>query len=98
VAPVTGLANSASGAGYWLQGVDGRTFAFGDAAWAGDVATVGLCTVPRVVRLVPGLTGRGYWQQTADGRVYPFGDVSDWSDVVEQSVRTSGMLDLAPAQ
>jgi hypothetical protein len=28
--------------------------------------------------------------------VWPFGDVLDWGDVVDQAVRTSGMLDLAP--
>ena len=34
--PVSGMAATASGKGYWLVGTDNRVYAFGDAHFFGD--------------------------------------------------------------
>jgi len=37
-APVTGIAVTNSGAGYWLSGADGGVFAYGNAPFLGSMA------------------------------------------------------------
>lgn len=39
-APITGIAATPTGKGYWLVGADGGVFAFGDAAFLGNVEYV----------------------------------------------------------
>ena len=40
-APVTGMASTDDGAGYWMVGADGGAFAFGDAPFWGPPADLG---------------------------------------------------------
>jgi hypothetical protein len=39
-APIVGIASTPSGKGYWLVAADGGVFAFGDAAYLGNVEYV----------------------------------------------------------
>ena len=74
-APVTGLASSPTGRGYWLVAADGGMFCFGDAGFHGSVPQA---LPPRrrleaqVTSMVP--QGRGYLLVAADGGIFTFGE------------------------
>ena len=60
--------------GYWLVASDGGVFAFGDATYAGSMAShplnqpvVGMASTP---------DGKGYWLVASDGGVFAFGDAT----------------------
>jgi outer membrane protein assembly factor BamB len=60
-----------SHSGYWVAGVDGNIFPFGDAPGCGSLVGV------RLVRPIVGMAGRatpGYWLVASDGGVFAFGD------------------------
>ena len=56
--------------GYWMLGVDGRVYAFGDAAFIGDAPVAG----NPAVDLEDTPSGSGYWVTDAAGHVFAFGD------------------------
>ena len=62
------------GKGYWLAGLDGGVFAFGDAAFYGSMGAHGL-TQP-IVCMASDPDGNGYWLVAADGGVFAFGDAA----------------------
>ncbi|HET7489801.1 MAG TPA: PQQ-dependent sugar dehydrogenase [Acidimicrobiales bacterium] len=70
--PVTGMAATPSGRGYWMVAADGGVFAFGDAPFLGSAGSLRL-TAP-VVGMAATPSGRGYWLAAADGGVFAFGD------------------------
>ncbi len=65
-----GIAATTTGNGYWLAAADGGVFAFGDARFAGSLASVAL-RAP-VVGIARDPDGRGYWLAAADGGVFAF--------------------------
>ena len=71
-APLTGMATTADGQGYWLAGADGGVFSFGDAAFYGSEGGSGLRTP--FVGIAPTPSGHGYWIANIFGSVYNFGD------------------------
>jgi hypothetical protein len=71
-APLTGIAATPSGNGYWLTGTDGGVFAFGDAKFFGSTGAVPLVAPVDAIAATP--TGRGYWLAARDGGVFAFGD------------------------
>jgi hypothetical protein len=66
------MAATPSGHGYWLLGVDGGVFTFGDAAFYGHPDASALHSP--VVDIAPSSSGHGYWLASADGGVYTYGD------------------------
>ena len=72
--PVTGMAATPDGKGYWLVGADGGVFAFGDALYYGSMATTAL-NGP-IVAITPTPDGKGYWLAALDGGVFAFGDAA----------------------
>jgi hypothetical protein len=70
-APVTAVAATPSGRGYWLVAGDGGVFAFGDATHAGGLAGTDL--VHPVRAIVPERAGSGYRLVDAAGEVFSFG-------------------------
>ncbi len=70
-APVTAIANSANGAGYWLLGADGAVYSY-NAPFYGSAK--GFPMVHPAVGMTATPTGHGYWIVTDDGTVFPFGD------------------------
>lgn len=56
--------------GYWMVGVDGRVYGFGDAASMGDAPLGG----HPAVDLEDTTTGNGYWVTDSAGHVFAFGD------------------------
>ncbi|MGQ0520767.1 MAG: 3D domain-containing protein [Actinomycetota bacterium] len=68
--PVTGMARTGTGKGYWLAASDGGVYAHGDAAFAG--AATGLTR--SVVDMAGLSSGKGYVLASSEGGVYAFGD------------------------
>ncbi len=63
--------------GYWMLGVDGKVYAFGDAAQAmfGDAAGQ-IPAGAKAVHIEPTPTAKGYWINDDRGGVYAFGDAA----------------------
>jgi hypothetical protein len=63
--------------GYWMLGVDGKVYAFGDAAQAmfGDAAGQ-IPAGAKAVHIEPTPTAKGYWINDDRGGVYFFGDAA----------------------
>ncbi len=68
----SGIASTPDGGGYWLVGIDGGVFAYGDAAFYGSMGT------HQVIAPVDGIArtadGHGYWLVSYDGGVFAYGD------------------------
>lgn len=68
--PISGMARTTGGGGYWLVSREGRVFAFGDAELFGSLTgepaspVIGIAATP---------AGDGYWLATADGSIFTFG-------------------------
>ena len=60
--------------GYWMVGLDGAVFAFGDVSDLGEI------TATDVTDIEPSSTGKGYWIVTHSGNVSEFGDAKNYGD------------------
>ena len=69
-----GIAATPDGHGYWLVGMDGGVFAYGDAAFYGSMG--GRPLNAPVGGIAPTADGRGYWLVSWDGGVFAFGDAT----------------------
>jgi hypothetical protein len=65
-----GIARTATGNGYWIVASDGGVFSFGDAAFYGSAANLG---INNVVGIAARPQGDGYWLVGSDGGVFTFG-------------------------
>jgi hypothetical protein len=65
-------AGAAATTGYWLVGIDGGIFNFGQAGFYGSTGAIPL-NQP-IVGMAPSPTGRGYWMVASDGGIFAFGD------------------------
>ncbi len=70
--PVTAMAATPDGKGYWLASADGGVFTYGDAGYLGSAGSFPL-TAP-VVALAGTPDGKGYWLGALDGGIFAFGD------------------------
>ncbi len=70
--PVTGMASTPTGDGYWLVNSNGAVTGHGDAEGYGSMAGHQL-NAP-VEHIVATPDGKGYWLVAADGGVFAFGD------------------------
>jgi hypothetical protein len=61
------------GKGYWMAGIDGGVFSFGDAQYYGSLPGIGI-SVSDVVAIASTPDGKGYWLVGADGGLFTFGD------------------------
>jgi CHAP domain len=69
--PVTGMAATSDGEGYWLVASDGGIFSFGDARFFGS--TGGRPLNDPVVAMVASPHDGGYLMVSTDGEIFPFG-------------------------
>ncbi|HET9058619.1 MAG TPA: CHAP domain-containing protein [Acidimicrobiales bacterium] len=83
-APVTSMAATPDGMGYWLAGADGGVLSYGDARDFGGAGSSHL-RAP-VVAIASSADGEGYWLVDADGGVHPFGDARYFGSPVPGSV------------
>jgi hypothetical protein len=70
--PITGMAATPDGGGYWNVATDGGLFAFGNAGFHGSMGgqplnkpVVGMASTPN---------GQGYWEVASDGGLFAFGN------------------------
>ena len=70
--PVTGMASTPTGRGYWLAADDGGVFSFGDAHFWGS--TGGFHINRPVIGITATPNGRGYWLAASDGGIFTFGE------------------------
>jgi hypothetical protein len=71
-APITGIAATPDGGGYWLLGSDGGVFTYGDARFWGSTGNLRLAAP--VVSMAPTPDNHGYWLVARDGGIFSFGD------------------------
>ena len=71
-APISAMAATPDGRGYWLVGSDGGVFAFGDAHYFGSAANQNIGTW--VTGIAPTKDGLGYWLIAATAGVLSYGD------------------------
>src|SRR5665213_1533028 len=67
------MAATPSGQGYWLVGLDGGVFSFGDAQFFGSLPSLHI-VLHNIVGIAPTPDGHGYWLAGADGGIFAFGD------------------------
>ena len=58
--------------GYWLAGVDGGMFTYGDAPFHGSAGAINLNRP--IVGIAPTPAGSGYWMVATDGGIFSYGD------------------------
>jgi hypothetical protein len=78
--PVSAMAATPDGKGYWLAGQDGGVFAFGDAPFEGSLPGMGV-QVDDIVGMAATSDGLGYWLVGQDGGVFAFGDAGFYGSV-----------------
>jgi hypothetical protein len=67
-------ATAASTSGYWLAGVDGGVFSYGEAPFYGSAGAAPLNSP--IVGFVPTPSAAGYWMVASDGGIFAFGDAT----------------------
>ena len=67
-----GIASTPDGGGYWLVGIDGGVFAYGDASFYGSMG--GRPLNAPIAGIARTSDGHGYWLVAADGGIFSFGD------------------------
>jgi predicted lipoprotein with Yx(FWY)xxD motif len=72
--PVTTIAATPDGHGYWMVSRDGGVFTFGDAGFFGSMG--GKALAAPIVAMAPTPSGHGYWLVASDGGVFNFGDAA----------------------
>jgi 3D (Asp-Asp-Asp) domain-containing protein len=72
--PLTGMASTPDGQGYWLVAADGGIFTFGDAGFFGSLG--GSALNQPIVGMASTPDGRGYWLVAADGGIFTYGDAN----------------------
>jgi hypothetical protein len=68
----SGIASTPDGGGYWIVGIDGGVFAYGDAAFYGSMG--GQHVNAPIAGIARTSDGHGYWLVSWDGGVFAFGD------------------------
>jgi hypothetical protein len=85
---IVAISTIATGKGLLLVNSNGRVFAFGSAAFLGDIYTRKAKLPAPVVGLSALPAGNGYWLATADGRVYGFQHASFLGGTFTTKVKT----------
>jgi hypothetical protein len=70
----SGITSTPDGGGYWLVGIDGGVFAFGDASFYGSMGGEQVNAPVEGIGRTP--DGHGYWLVAYDGGVFAFGDAA----------------------
>jgi hypothetical protein len=70
--PLTTMAVTSDGGGYWLGAADGGVFSYGDAHFYGSAGNLRLYAP--IVGMAATPNGKGYWMVAADGGIFAYGD------------------------
>ncbi len=91
--PVTGMAATPDGGGYWLADASGGVSPHGDAGNYGSMALEPLAAPIEHIVATP--DGRGYWLVGADGGVFTFGDAGFFGSMGGHRL-DAPVVDIAP--
>ena len=91
--PVTGMASTPTGGGYWLVNSQGGVTGHGDAQGYGSMAGHQL-NAP-IEHIVATPDGKGYWLVAADGGTFAFGDAGFYGSMGGQHLNAP-VVDIAP--
>ena len=91
--PVTGMAGTADGQGYWLVNAVGGVSPHGAAVPFGSM--LGLPLNAAIEHVVPTADGGGYWLVASDGGIFSFGDARFFGSMGGRHLNRP-VVDLAP--
>ncbi|MGD0882703.1 MAG: family 43 glycosylhydrolase [Acidimicrobiales bacterium] len=91
--PVTGIAGTRDGTGYWTVDAQGGVSSHGAAVPYGSM--LGLPLDAPVEHVVPTPDGRGYWLVSTDGGIFAFGDARFFGSMGGKPL-DAPVVDLAP--
>lgn len=91
--PITGMASTPDGGGYWIVDAQGGVEARGDAVNYGSMAGTKLVTP--VSHIVSTPDGKGYWLVAADGGTFTFGDAHFYGSMGGKHL-DAPVVDIAP--
>jgi hypothetical protein len=91
--PVTGMASTPNGGGYWIVDAQGAVEARGDAVNYGSMA--GHALVAPISHIVSTPSGHGYWLVAADGGTFSFGDAHFYGSMGGHHL-DAPVVDIAP--
>ncbi len=94
-APVTGMASTPTGDGYWLVDANGAVSSHGSAVGYGSMAGQHLNAPINHIVATP--DGRGYWLVAADGGIFAFGDAGFYGSMGGQHLNAP-VVDIAPTR
>jgi hypothetical protein len=86
--PITGLATSPTGRGYWMVADDGGMFSFGDAGFFGSIPGVlppGRQLDAEMTDMIP--QDKGYLMLAIDGGIFNFGESRFWGSLGGKGLR-----------
>jgi len=91
--PITGMASTPSGNGYWIVDAQGGVLAKGGAVNYGSMA--GHALVAPISHIVSSPSGNGYWLVAADGGTFSFGDAHFYGSMGSHHL-DAPVVDIAP--
>ncbi|MGA2837047.1 MAG: family 43 glycosylhydrolase [Acidimicrobiales bacterium] len=91
--PVTGIAGTPDGTGYWMVDAQGGVSSHGTAVPYGSM--LGLPLAAPMEHVVPTPDGRGYWLVATDGGIFAFGDARFFGSMGGKPLNAP-VVDLAP--
>ena len=91
--PVTGMASTPTGDGYWLVDAEGAVSSHGTAVGYGSMAGQHLNAPINHIVATP--DGRGYWLVASDGGIFSFGDAAFYGSMGGRHLNAP-MVDIAP--
>jgi hypothetical protein len=91
--PVTGMASTPTGDGYWLVNDQGGVTGHGDAESYGSMA--GHALNAPIEHIVATPDGKGYWLVAADGGTFAFGDAGFYGSMGGRQLNAP-VVDIAP--
>jgi hypothetical protein len=94
-APVTGMASTPTGDGYWLVDAGGAVSSHGSAVSYGSMAGQHLNAPINHIVATP--DGKGYWLVASDGGIFSFGDAAFYGSMGSQHLNAP-VVDIAPTR
>jgi hypothetical protein len=91
--PVTGMASTPGGGGYWLVNAQGGVTGLGSAQVYGSMA--GRALNAPIAHIVATPDGKGYWLVAADGGIFAFGDAGFYGSMGGKHLNAR-VVDVAP--
>jgi hypothetical protein len=94
--PVSAIAGTPTGGGYWISTKGGAVYNFGDARKFTTLPALGVSPALPVIGIVRTANTGGYWLIGADGGVFAFGDAGFVGSLPLLTVQVTDIVGAAP--